>query len=625
MQYRKEVDGLRAVAVVPVVLFHAGFEWVQGGFTGVDVFFVISGYLITSLIVLEKRDKTFFIVEFYERRARRILPPLFAMIAVCLIPAFFLMMPTQLKNFGQGIAAVSLFVSNILFFLQSGYFAPDAGENPLLHTWTLAVEEQYYVLFPILVALLWRFGKRKIFGAVIAIAAASFAFAHLGGSFNSHFPFIDRDWTFLASSFAFYLTPARAWELMVGALVALTFPGGTVRYSLASEVMAALGIVLILAAFITFSDQTPSPSFYTLVPTLGTALVLLFATPQTIVGKTLSTGPFVGIGLISYSIYLWHQPIFAFARLYATATPSAWVFAALALSTVPIGYLSWRYIERPFRDRKKFTRAQIFGMAAVMSAAFVSLGFLVVSTNGFVGRYPEADRALLMSDPEEIGRYVSARFNDMDQEFDTRSAKSKLLVVGDSFGKDFVNMVGENHLLQNYQLRTFYIPFACQIVVPAPDTAFCRKQSVLNPIVQRRVRMANVIVLASDWLPNTATQLKTAVHALALRPDQKLIILGTKRLSPLRLLTYLKLPLAQRLTLRVRVERRKANDIIQQAFPDKFVDFFGRICPHDLCPVFAPNGKIISFDGSHLTPDGARYAGKILFENQILKGLQHNQ
>ena len=206
MKYRTEIDGLRALAVMPVILFHAGFELFSGGFVGVDVFFVISGYLITTILIEDIENKRFSIVNFYERRARRILPALFFVMLVSIPFAWMLLSDAALNKFGNGLIGVSLFLSNLVFWRQQGYFDESAELNPVLHTWSLAVEEQFYVLFPILLVLAWRFGKNKVFWMIVVIAAVSMLLSEWG-------------WRNQATA-NFYLAPTRAWELLAGSIAA---------------------------------------------------------------------------------------------------------------------------------------------------------------------------------------------------------------------------------------------------------------------------------------------------------------------------------------------------------------------------------------------------------------------
>jgi len=301
MQYRAEIDGLRALAVLPVILFHAGFEWFSGGFVGVDVFFVISGYLITTIIISEMAEGKFSIVNFYERRARRILPALFFVMAACLPFAWLWLTPADLKDFGQSLVAASAFSSNILFWIEGGYFATASELKPLIHTWSLAVEEQYYILFPIFLMLTWRLGIKWILILLSTVFFISLGIAQWG-AYNS-------------PTAAFFLLPTRGWELLVGVFAAFYLKYNThLKSHSLNQALSLLGFGMIVYSIIAFDETTPFPSLYALVPTIGTGLLILCAVPKTFVHRLLSLKYIVGIGLISYSAYLWHQPLLAFAR-----------------------------------------------------------------------------------------------------------------------------------------------------------------------------------------------------------------------------------------------------------------------------------------------------------------------
>lgn len=362
MRYRADVDGLRAVAIVPVVLFHAGIDAFSGGFVGVDVFFVVSGYLITSLIVADVRAGRFSIAHFYERRARRILPALFTMMFVSAAVAPLVMPTGDLEWFGDSIAAVALFGSNILFARQSGYFERAAETNPLLHAWSLAVEEQFYIVYPLLLlALMRRAGDR--FGlALVLLAIFSFVASVLE--------------TIAGSIAAFYLAPYRAWELLAGAVVAL----GMVP-SIASrpgrEVAALTGLALIAIAVFSFSPHTPFPGLAALLPCVGTLLILHagdsgLVTLNRVLGRPL----LVRTGLISYSLYLWHWPLFVFTERYLQRPlGGAEAVGAITLSLL-LAVLSWRFVERPFRRHTPagVRTRRVLGAAAAATLLGVALG-----------------------------------------------------------------------------------------------------------------------------------------------------------------------------------------------------------------------------------------------------------
>lgn len=377
MQYRQEIDGLRTVAVLPVILFHAGVSLFSGGFVGVDVFFVISGYLITGLIIAELSEGRFSIARFYERRARRILPALAVVMACCVPFAWLWMLPDQFADFSKSLIAVPLFVSNILFWRESGYFEAASEDKPLLHTWSLAVEEQYYVVFPILMILLWRFGRNRVFYILLGMAALSLLLGEWG-------------WRHRPSA-NFFLAPTRAWELLAGALCAFLQFG---RPQKSGEGLSALGLALIVAAVFYYDEATPFPSLYALAPVAGTVLIILFAGRATMVARVLSLWPVVAVGQISYSAYLWHQPVFAFARLSSPTAPSPLVLSALTLPVLALAWLSWRFVENPFRRRPNpvlATQSAVFWVSGLVGVGFVAIGLLGASfvAPNVVRQHPE--------------------------------------------------------------------------------------------------------------------------------------------------------------------------------------------------------------------------------------------
>ncbi|WP_133633855.1 acyltransferase family protein [Halomonas ventosae] len=382
MKNRKEIDGLRAVAVLPVILYHAGFSWFSGGYVGVDVFFVISGYLITSILISEISDGTFSIARFYERRARRILPAL-AFVSIC---TFFLawiwMLPSQFKDFSQSLVALSLFSSNILFWKESNYFSPAAEEKPMLHTWSLAVEEQFYIFFPIILLLLWRFGRNPAFYTIMIISLVSLLLSEYG--WRKH------------PDANFYLLPSRAWELGAGAICAFALQGREVRKG---SLLSSVGFALILYSVVFYDETVPFPSLYTLVPVVGTALIILYGEATTPIARLLSRPLLVGIGLISFSAYLWHQPLLAFARIRSlTAAPSWTLMGFLSLASIVLAYFTWKYIETPFRKggvKIAIKRKSVFVFSGVASFMLAGLGVHGHLSNGADYRFSPSITELL--------------------------------------------------------------------------------------------------------------------------------------------------------------------------------------------------------------------------------------
>ncbi len=443
MKYRKEIDGLRAIAVIPVILFHAGFELFSGGFVGVDIFFVISGYLITTIILSEKESGTFSLINFYERRARRIIPALFLVMLASTLFSWFWLAPTHMKDFSESLVAVSLFSSNFLFWQETGYWGAVNELKPLLHTWSLAVEEQYYILFPLFLMLMWRFRKRWILISFLLIALSSLSLSHWA-AYNK-------------PTANFFLLPTRGWELAIGAGIAFYFLyRKTVMRSLLShkavdELLSWFGLVLICYAVLIFDENTPFPSLYALIPTIGTALIIIFSSGDTFSGKFLGSKVLVGIGLISYSAYLWHQPIFVFARHISLDEPSIMIFGTLSVVSILLAYISWKYIEAPFRKKGKFSRKQIFLFTAIGSVVFLAFGLAGHITDGFKGRLPS------------IALKIENSANDngiskLDVIGDITNIKGA--IFGDSHARSITHSLNNSLINEGYGVRS-YIKEGC--------------------------------------------------------------------------------------------------------------------------------------------------------------------
>lgn len=459
MNYRREIDGLRAVAVIPVLLFHAGFEFFGGGFVGVDVFFVISGYLITSIILAEKQAGTFSILGFYERRARRILPALFVVMLACMPFALRWMSPSELRDFSKSIAAVCTFSSNVLFFMQSGYFDSATELKPLLHTWSLAVEEQYYLLYPVFLMLAWRFGKRWIIGILAGTAVVSLIAAHWGAT---HQP-----------AATFYLLPTRGWELLIGSFVAFYHVHAPEAARQTPEKLgqplSLAGLLLILVAIFAFNKTTPFPSLYALIPTLGAALVILYATPGTIAGRLLGSQLLVGAGLISYSAYLWHQPIFAFVRIATGQLSPVMAIASIAASFV-LAYFSWKYVERPFRRKHFIARNTLLRLSAASLCAFFLVGaFLVRSTNALLGpvtpkpsdEFQQVDACFLLNTGVEA-------LDEKRCGLSARNGHMRVLLIGDSHAASLYPGLREYLATKDISLSMATAAFCLPLVTDFP-------------------------------------------------------------------------------------------------------------------------------------------------------------
>ncbi|WP_454684476.1 acyltransferase family protein [Ancylobacter moscoviensis] len=367
LSYRADIDGLRAVAVLAVLFFHAGVAAVPGGYVGVDVFFVISGYLITAILRREAESGAWSIARFYERRIRRILPALIVMSAVTVLLAGVFLLPTMNRDVPKQAMAALGFVANIYFWLTSDYFAAAAETKPFLHTWSLGVEEQFYLFMPLVMLAVAGWGRRRQIVVLSALAALSLG---LCVALTPRHP-----------EASFYLLPMRAWELLAGGLLGYLPSGGRPRWL--DEMLASAGLLMLAGAIFLFDDTTPFPGYAAILPVLGAAL-LIRAAPGTWVGRFLSARAMVGIGLISYSLYLWHWPITVFARSGAVDLGRAAPAIILGLSLL-LGYLSWRFIEQPFRDRTAMPTRRLLAATAVGVVAVLAAGGVLRAARGNLG------------------------------------------------------------------------------------------------------------------------------------------------------------------------------------------------------------------------------------------------
>jgi len=388
--YRPDIDGLRAVAVIPVVLFHSkislsGVGLFPGGFVGVDIFFVISGYLISNILLHDISRDQFSILKFYERRIRRIFPALFTVLLVATAAAFVILLPGALGEmdyFGTHLFGATFFYSNYQFMSETGYFAAAAEDNPLLHLWSLAVEEQFYIVFPVYLYLVSRFFRDRLGLATMAVLLVSLVYSIL---------LVRTD-----ANAAFYSTPARAWELMLGAILAI-FPRKAPLDQRVAQVLATAGLGFIIYSILFYNEQTPFPGAAAALPCAGAALILYTGqSNMTLAGRLLSTNAFRYPGLISYSLYLWHWPVLVFYRLYAITPVSQMEIALLLAVMTAAAWASWKFVEAPFRTRNVLARRKpLFaagaGVMLVSAAAAAIIGF----NDGFPGRVPEQVNRIL--------------------------------------------------------------------------------------------------------------------------------------------------------------------------------------------------------------------------------------
>lgn len=419
MKYRADIDGLRAIAILPVIFFHAGFETLGGGFLGVDIFFVISGYLITSILLKELENNKFSILNFYERRARRILPALFFVLIITSLVAYIFMPAPELKEYAQSLVAVVSFLSNIFFYLEVDYFATSSEQLPLLHTWSLSIEEQFYLFFPILLLITWRFNKKFILKICVVLLLLSLC---TNIYFNTQSLFEE----------SFYLLPSRAWELLAGSITAIL----SIRVKpFESDTITDLSFFTIILMCVLFPENANHPGIFTLLVVIPTCLILLTPSPNSISYKILTTRLMVYIGGISYSLYIWHQPVFAFLRLKSVGHINLLeILVALALTTV-LSIFTYRYIETPFRSKEKFSRNFIFTLSFLGTILIGAFGLYIHYNNGLPERFnklPKIYNLESISPKRESCRYLKGTHISPHENCEYLGEKVQWAAIGDS-------------------------------------------------------------------------------------------------------------------------------------------------------------------------------------------------
>ena len=605
MKYRPDIDGLRAVAVAPIVLFHAGLQKLSGGFIGVDIFFVISGFLITSIIMREMQDGAFSIAGFYRRRVVRIFPALFVMLAATLVAGCLLLLPDDLRVLAASAAAAAGFVSNVYFDSRAGYFGGAAETIPLLHTWSLGVEEQFYLFYPLLLIGLRRVMPTRLPLALALIAAASFG--------------LSLTWVGGAPNAAFYLLPSRAWELALGGLVALgAFPQAPAP-ARAALALAGLGLIAMGLGVITSASAFPAP--WALSPCLGAALLIAYGAGGP-TDRLLTTRPMRALGAISYSLYLWHWPIITFYRLqtdmHLTLAGGAFVVAA-ALAAATASYL---LVERWFlrRFRQSAPRPVLVTGGAALAAFFA--GAFVVHARADLWRDlpPDVRRIASYVDyrtwPDHQAQFIEGVcFVSLGEIFDRKAClamsptKRNMLVFGDS------------HAAQYWRALTLRFPewnvmqatgAACRPMHGVSTEAHCNDfvPYVLDDFLTHN--RIDAIVLGGRWLAGETARLEATIRMLQARGiDVTIIGPGVEyegEFPRMLAMGLLRGDLSALDHARVK-DRKPLNDEIAAMVARtgaRFLSPYDIECPEGRCRMTDPEGGPFHYDYGHITLSGTR-------------------
>ncbi|ODU50476.1 MAG: hypothetical protein ABS92_02925 [Thiobacillus sp. SCN 63-374] len=608
MKYRSDIDGLRALAVLPVVLFHAHVPALSGGFVGVDIFFVISGYLICSIIASELQHGNFSIIRFYERRCRRILPALFAMFAIVVGIAFFVLLPPDMMGFCRSLVAATFFVSNIFFWRSSSYFDGASEFKPLLHTWSLGVEEQFYIFMPLILFSIARWSKFRFAPWLLALSVLSLALSVWG---LTHAP-----------TATFYVLPTRFWELAVGALVALGLSNRPISRT-AREVIGVVGFGMIIYSITMLSEESPFPGWNALFPCLGAAAIIYAGrSGDSVVSGFLSTTPLVFVGKISYSLYLWHWPLLSLAKYQAARELSPMETAAVLMVALLAAIASFRYVETPFRQKSHFFNAQIIfsGSFSVMALALI-VGTAGIFSQGFSYRYPNFVRQKISG--EERYNYHTC-FLDEGQTFQdwhgkncflTKGRGPTVLLWGDSFAAHYAPGIVD----QTQYITVDYLQYTASACPPVFDyyTAVRPNCRAFNDNLPKLLSQYGIstVVMAGRW----ESLFKRGVSPQA-------VAATVKRLNDLGVKTYVigqspvfnndvQTIFAQTGGLADTSEaaaplsfKRRINSELASALPaGTFIDPLQALCRPNGCD-YRQNGQYLVADAGHLSAYGSKLA-----------------
>jgi peptidoglycan/LPS O-acetylase OafA/YrhL len=498
--YRPDIDGLRAIAVLAVIAFHASSTLVPGGFVGVDIFFVISGFLITGLIAKALDADSFTFTEFYTRRIKRIFPAYILVAATTLVISSYLLIPNDYIFYTTSLAASWAFLSNVFFSMLSwGYFGQRTEEFPLLHTWSLSVEEQFYFIFPVLLIFLYRYARKQLVPALVVLGIG---FAVLSEMKTGEIK-------------AYFLLTSRAHELIIGALTYFISQKSPIRSVAAANALASLGLALMLGSLFMINKGSAFPGVNSLYPCIGTALVIYACTGSNALKPVLGSKLFVGIGLISYSLYLWHWPIFSFLR-YRHIEITLWVgIAAVALAFL-LSWLTWQFVEMPVRKSRSIQFKRAFVRIYLLPAtAFMAVGLVSYLTEGAPQRFSTEIRELIASYSFErdLTRSCSVRAEDyrkvtMDYLLgnctfgDTTQARADVLLMGDSHAHHFKPFVDElakaAGLKAIYHVQGTCFPTAFQATAKHPEEgpSTCQQRNVDLLELAGQVKY---VVMAGFW------------------------------------------------------------------------------------------------------------------------------
>lgn len=490
--YRPDIDGLRAFAVLSVIFYHAGFASFGGGYLGVDIFFVISGYLISNIIVSDVKNGNFSFVRFYERRIRRIIPALLFTILWCFPLAWLFLSPVDFKDFSQSIVASLGSVSNFLFWHEADYFDTSTKLKPLIHTWSLAIEEQFYFIYPPLVVIIWRFFKNQLAIVLSSLVVISLITAHIS--------------TMYSQDTSFYLLHTRAWELLAGAWIGYFSLQNPVKFRSAHVYFQFVGVLLLIIPVLFYDEGTHHPGLATTIPVLGAMILLLYGASESPLRRLFSNRFSVGVGLISYSLYLVHQPVFSFANHLSIAELTREDYLVLILVSFMLAFVSYKLVETTFRNKNLVSNKLFYPVTVFVALVLTAVGLAGHVSGGYPARFDSSFNPIFAAqkniEPTVDGVQCHGTFPETLCVIGASNNDSpNWALIGDSHAGSFGHALDE--MLKEigasgFQLTTGGCSYAISLV---KDGANCLE---VNDQVRQKILSSNIknIVLAGRYVRN---------------------------------------------------------------------------------------------------------------------------
>lgn len=635
MKYRRDIDGLRAIAILSVLVFHLDETLLSGGFVGVDIFFVISGFLITKLLLGEIQTTGGVSFKgFYLRRVRRLFPAMFFCFSFSAIGAYFSLSPLHLAEFGESLIYAIASLSNFFFWSSASYFDTQSQLKPLLHTWSLSIEEQFYMVWPALLLLLHRLlPKLGVLLAVLLLGVLSLW---------ANIYFLENHQQLAASlalgedkldinSTVFYLLPFRVIEFVIGgALVWL--PSTDSRRTISSTVLCVLGLLLIAYAMVEFNQLTPFPHAWALIPCIGAAL-LIYAGQRSHLYTLLSNRVMVFFGLISYSLYLIHWPIIVFYRSWSLEPLSALDYCVIVLASIAIACLMYRFVEQPFR-RSKPSSSKVaerpysnrpFVLSSIgLGVVMMLVGASMLVSKGWVWRYPADMMAQLTMSHDDFRKDFWVNMRSHQGDFKA-SGKPKVLIIGDSMAGDLINSLLAAGAADKLDIATILIESNCKGVMPMTDAQY-RRTTTSNKLEACRAEhqeildsqalgQADAVILASYWLaPNLLEPIADTVEQLKSKGVSRVFVQGLK-VHLVDGIAFFAKNAFENNNHQIRVAMNpvslEQNHQLKRIEGDfKYFDFLPMLCDEKGCQRITKSGDLIIFDGTHLTPVGTKFIGE---------------